>query len=129
LQGNHFTELDAFWRDKNNVAEAKRVFNIYDKDKSGHLDRDEFGKFCHDFYKYFETKGMAKYLCLDHSASAVEGYLNSRFDKLVRPFLFVNRKTLKFIINYLHLEIQDINKDGKISFEEFSTQIMKMVKN
>ncbi len=73
--------MDAFWKDKKNVKEAERVFKIYDTDKSGYLDRKEFSKFAHDFYKYMEAKGVAKYLAVEPSVA--ESYLNSRFDKLV----------------------------------------------
>jgi Ca2+-binding EF-hand superfamily protein len=98
--GNKFSELDAFWKDKSNVEEAKKVFAKYDVDNSGYLDRDEFSKFARDFWKYLEAKGMAKYILADKSM--VESFLASRFDLL------------------------DVDKDGTISFEEFSSKIHLM---
>ena len=100
--------------------ELEKVFQVMDQDRNGYIEYEEFVRLCIDQNNLFSEKNLK--IAFDNFDSDKNGFLS--LDEL-RKFLGSNNQEYYAVL----MEHVDENNDGKISYNDYSKMMKKILKS
>jgi Ca2+-binding EF-hand superfamily protein len=106
------------------VKDMKTVFDSFDKDKSGHLERAEVDKFMEFLFDYVYDLNHPADVTKMHTKGFLRFGTGMNISRRTKPTAIETSQFKKEVLALL-----DVDKDGKLSWDEFYSGVTAVLKN